>query len=499
MPPKPRFLPTPKDDQVLDGRNKAVEEWIKYARSDEVCQRVCNFIISLRCKDGRAKKMHDVIKGGYNLVYRLEYEDGHSVVMRVPIKDLVPFPDEKVMYEVSTMRYVAANTTIPVPRVYHHGTSTENPTELGPFIVMEYMDHDTNMSRELLDPTKPADSRPVLDPRASQDRLESLYGEMAKILLQLYNLGPFATIGSLVQEKFGTCEYDLAPASRPRNQAIPRTEDARMCAKVGGRPLTVNMIDLVTDTGAPHDVFLPPSQTFISAREWYTALAGMHKAQLVFQQGDCVEDEDDARDKYVARELFESLAASDRLFAIWDLDSKFRLFSEDLRPANVLLDRDLKVVGVVDWEFVYSAPAAFSSDPPWWLLLCQPEDHPGGIFSWMREYDKRLDVFLRALEKEELKSQGATNSQDGDPTWIAGLSLSQQMRRSWETGRWMVNYAARKSWMFDLVWWRFLDEAYFGVNEDQDYKARVGLLTAEQQKHMEDLVANKIRHADRTI
>ncbi|KAK4208067.1 hypothetical protein QBC37DRAFT_432541 [Rhypophila decipiens] len=497
--------------------------------------------------------MHHVIKGGYNLVYRLEYEDGHSVVMRVPIKDLVPFPDEKVMYEVSTMRYVAANTTIPVPRVYHHGTSTENPTELGPFIVMEYMDHDTNMSRELLDPTKPADSRPVLDPRVSQDRLESLYGEMAKILLQLYNLGPFATIGSLVQEKFGACEYDLAPASRPRNQATPRTEDARICAKVGGRPLTVNMIDLVTDTGAPHDVFPPPSQTFISAREWYTALAGMHKAQLVFQQGDCVEDEDDARDKYVARELFESLAASDRLFAIWDLASEsddsthslskfgsvpspwstvagdnvpsssgFRLFSEDLRPANVLLDRDLKVVGVVDWEFVYSAPAAFSSDPPWWLLLCQPEDHPGGIFSWMREYDKRLDVFLRALEKEELKSQGATNSQDGDPSGeprsrrtrkerrakketepkfipISGLSLSQQMRRSWETGRWMVNYAARKSWMFDLVWWRFLDEAYFGVNEEQDYKARVGFLTAEQQKHMEDLVADKIRHADRSI
>ncbi|KAM7183340.1 phosphotransferase family protein [Rhypophila sp. PSN 637] len=493
MPPKPRFLPMPKDDQVLDSRNKAVEEWINYARSDEVCQKVCNFIISLRCKDGRAKKMHHVIKGGYNLVYRLEYEDGHSVVMRVPIKALVPFPDEKVVYEVSTMRYIAANTTIPVPRIYHHGSSTENPTGLGPFIVMEYMDHHTNMSRALLDPTKPADSRPVLDPGVSQHRLQSMYGEMAKILLQLYNLGPFATIGSLVQE----------PASRPGNQATPRTEDARMCAKVGGRPLTVNMIDLVTDTGAPHDVLPPPSQTFISAGEWYTALAGMHRAQLDFQRGDCVEDEDDARDKYVARELFESLAASDKLVAVDNVrnSSEFRLFSEDLRPANVLLDKDLLVVGVVDWEFVYSAPAEFSSDPPWWLLLCQPEDYPGGIFSWMREYDKRLDTFLQALEKEELKSQERREKKKPEPksTWTPELSLSQQMRRSWETGRWMLNYAARKSWMFDLVWWRFLDEAYFGVNEDQDYKARAGLLTAEQQKHMEDLVANKIRHADRTI
>ncbi|KAF5129767.1 hypothetical protein E5D57_006098 [Metarhizium anisopliae] len=56
----------------------------------------------------------------------------------------------------------------------------------------------------------------------------------------------------------------------------------------------------------------------------------------------------------------------------------FRLYSEDLRPSNVLIDKDLRVVGVIDWEFAYAAPASFSSDPPWWLLLKSPEYWPGG-------------------------------------------------------------------------------------------------------------------------
>ena len=42
--------------------------------------------MQLGCKNGKPKKMHPVIKGGYNLVYRLEFEDGTSLIMRVPIK-----------------------------------------------------------------------------------------------------------------------------------------------------------------------------------------------------------------------------------------------------------------------------------------------------------------------------------------------------------------------------------------------------------------------------
>ena len=55
----------------------------------------------------------------------------------------------------------------------------------------------------------------------------------------------------------------------------------------------------------------------------------------------------------------------------------------------------------------------------------------------------------------------------------------------------MVNYAARDSWAFDFVWWKFLDERYFGENEDQDYRARLRLLSGAQKATMDSLVISK--------
>ena len=170
------------------------------------------------------------------------------------------------------MRYVAANTTIPVPHVYHHGTSADNPTGLGPFIIMDYIEHYQNMSRELLDPSRAADVRPILNPNIGEEKLELLYSQMANILLQLSRL-KLPRIGSLV-EKGGDASIS-----------------------VEGRPLIANMNDLVVHTSALASILPPPSQTYASAGEWYSALADMHMAQLAFQHNDAVEDESDARDK----------------------------------------------------------------------------------------------------------------------------------------------------------------------------------------------------------
>ncbi|XXH01669.1 hypothetical protein Hte_008029 [Hypoxylon texense] len=70
--------------------------------------------------------------------------------------------------------------------------------------------------------------------------------------------------------------------------------------------------------------------------------------------------------------------------------------------------------------------------------------------------------------------------------------LSQRMRESWEKRTWMINYAARTSWAFDFVWWKFLDESYFGPNEDQDFQVRLELLSDPQRKLMEGYVARKM-------
>lgn len=148
--------------------------------------------------------------------------------------DSVPFPEEKVRYEVATMRYVAAKTTIPVPHVYHYGTAAENPTGLGPFIIMDYIEHHQNMSRELLEPERAPDQRPILDPDISEEKLEFLYSQVASILLQLFSL-KFPRIGSLIEKEGGGT------------------------ISVDGRPLIANMNDLVVHTSAPAGIL--PSQT----------------------------------------------------------------------------------------------------------------------------------------------------------------------------------------------------------------------------------------------
>ncbi|KAJ2992102.1 hypothetical protein NUW58_g2287 [Xylaria curta] len=453
MPPKPRFFFTDKDDLVWRKLDEATDEWDISIRTNETYRAVGNLI--LKYKKGQAELMHSVIKGGYNVVYRLEYKDGSSAVMRVPIKGVVPFPDEKVRYEVATMRYVAANTTIPVPHVYHYGTTADNPIGLGPFIIMDYIEHHQNMSRELLDPERAPDQRPILNPDIGEEKLEFLYSQIANILLQLSSL-KFPRIGSLVEREGGTS------------------------TSVEGRPLIANMNDLVVHTNAPASIL--PSQTYTSADEWYRALADMHITQLVFQHNDAVEDEDDARDKYVARQLFRKLAAERRLAP--------ELESDGGPPGR----------RVIDWEFAYAAPAQFSFDPPWWLLLEEPEYWAGGYRAWMEVYEPRLRTFLRVLEAEEKKMAAANITERVGRMSLAGggkteVPLSQRMRESWEKRTWMRNYAARKSWAFDFIWWKFLDESYFGPNENQDHQPRLELLSESQREAMEAFVACKMEES----
>ncbi|TQN74727.1 Altered inheritance of mitochondria protein 9 [Colletotrichum shisoi] len=478
MPPKPRLVLQPRDDLAWERSDEVFDEWEATLHNKAMYHAIGTFI--LKHRPGEAVELHKPIMGGYNIFYRLEYKDGSSAALRVPSKGIVQFPEEKVRYEVATMRYVAAHTTIPVPRVYHYGTAAENPTGLGPFIIMDFVNHDQTMSHALNDPSRGIASHHRLDPDISEEKLEFLYRQMADIVLQLSTL-TFPRIGSLVEDDDGV-------------------------VSVEGRPLIQNTNSLVDHARVPPWVL--PSKTYTEANEWYSALADMHLAQLVFQHNDAVEDEDDARDKYVARQLFRKLAVEGRLAAGLggkpDPDGTFRLWSEDLRPSNVLIDRHLRVVAVVDWEFAYVAPSQFTFDPPWWLLLGEPDWWEGGYQMWMRAFEPRLRTFLRVLEDEERKLTGhglAVNDVASTPLAGAGdvKTPAQRMRESWDTRSWMVNFASRRSWSFDGLFWRYLDPAYFGPNEEGDHKARLGLLSAQETRAMEPFIRAKLEEANERV
>lgn len=120
---------------------------------------------------------------------------------------IVQLPQGKVRYEVATMCYVAAHSTIPVPYVYHYGSATENRTEIGPFIIMEYINNDQTLSHALNDPSRGIDEYHKLDYSISDEKIEYLYRQMTKIVLQLSTL-KLPRIGSLIEDKEGVISVE---------------------------------------------------------------------------------------------------------------------------------------------------------------------------------------------------------------------------------------------------------------------------------------------------
>lgn len=88
MPRKSRYLCTGKDDLIWQKLEEDSDAWYKSVRTREKCREVGQFM--LKYKHAKPELMHAVVKGGYNVLYRLEFEDRTSLIMRVPIRGIVP-------------------------------------------------------------------------------------------------------------------------------------------------------------------------------------------------------------------------------------------------------------------------------------------------------------------------------------------------------------------------------------------------------------------------
>ncbi|CAG8961750.1 hypothetical protein HYFRA_00006293 [Hymenoscyphus fraxineus] len=422
-----------------------------------------------------------VLLGGFNILFKIEVEGMASdVFMRLPCPDVSQFPSEKTLYEGATARYVKQYTKIPTPKVFYYG----DESELGPFMILERIPDCGLMSFRICAHIENTDIPVVLDPDISESSLERFYTKAALCLLRLSRLS-FNRIGSLSEGEDNTFS-------------------------ITGRPLCKNMNNMLQLANIPRSVLPLESKTYSTADEWYVALAEMHIAQLIFQHNDLVRSEDDCRNKYVARQIFRRLA-KDRQLSIfgfsndkWSAQSEtwtsklspapsnvdsFTLWADDFRPGNMLIDDSDELAAVIDWEFTYAAPTQFALDSPWWLLLEVPEMWKTGIDDWCKVYGMRLRTFLSAMEKAEKEENAGSEK--------VTFLLSTHMRESWETGRFWLDYAAKDSWAFDTVFWKYLDQRFFGkrkdgVTKDNLWKSRVDLLSEKEREAMETFVQWKM-------
>lgn len=173
-------------------------------------------------------------------------------------------------------------------------------------------------------------------------------------------------------------------------------------------------------------------------------------------------------------------------------------FVMTLRPTSIILDDNMKITAIIDWEFTYAAPVEFSYSPPWWLLLAMPEEWPHGISDWIKTYQLRLDTFVQVLKRQVDIAIAAGNL-------MKGQRLSGKMGESWDCGDFWVNYGVRKSWAFDSVW-PIMDAKFFSDGTALDQRdslfcseERMGLLDNVDRKAMKPLIRKKLEDSKERI
>ncbi|KAJ0107756.1 hypothetical protein J7T55_000018 [Diaporthe amygdali] len=417
-----------------------------------------------------ARIVPPVIGGSYNVIYGLALDDSPPKrLLRVPNAN-VAFADEKTAGECVIAQFLQDRTSIPTASVLHYGLSHQTP-EVGPHIIMKRIEHFWSMSSRLNKRYKTRGARHILDNQIPRDELKALDMQMAHYLLQLLP-HRFPRIGTLARLK--------------HNTYVVQT-----------RPLTIHMQQMIELSNIPRSALPRKDETYSTADEWYTACSRMHIAPLLFQQNDFIITANDCRNKYVSRLIFHRLAKEGKLSQFgFEEDScgseDFVLWCDDLRPGNVLLSEGDEVVGIVDWEFTYVGPTQFALDPPWWLCLDNPHNYDdGGLECFTKVYEKRVKTWLEAVEEVEKKV---------DPVSLRlphGMALSRYMRESWETGRFWLSYAIRKTWAFDQIYWKYLDERFFGKRPDglpraQLWTTRLHLLNDRERDQMESFVQKRM-------
>jgi hypothetical protein len=213
---------------------------------------------------------------------------------------------------------------------------------------------------------------------------------------------------------------------------------------VDGPPLTLEVNELIRTCGVGNRT---PSGVYRSSTDYFASLLQLQSIHLR-EQRNSMYDSEDCREKYACRHLMKAIALD--FISQEDNHGPFKLFCDDFGPGNVLVDDSLRVMGVIDWEFCYTAPMQFAGTIPLWLLLQRPHRIINGIGAvgfLNMVLPKAEERFLNCLEQKE----GASGPNPED-------RLSARIRKSIEDkSAWFI-LAARMISSVDMIYWELLDE-----------------------------------------
>ncbi|KAI5208696.1 hypothetical protein E4T39_01399 [Aureobasidium subglaciale] len=361
------------------------------------------------------------VNGGFNMCFKVMFDDNTAWAVRFPIPGWVMDPEQKIRREAAVIKYIQENTRIPVPRLIAYGTALDNHhPEMGPFIISEWVDGVSLVS--LMERLPRPSYGMVLREDLDDDFVYKVHSQLAEILLELAS-HDFDKIGSLEMSEniSGSTSWSIRK-----------------------RPLTLKMNEIeshgyvVVDGKLDHE-----AAPFDTAADYMNNLLEQNMKQL-YEQRNSIDDAEDARRKFILRRRMQALVP----YFKSRLDTgPFKLFCDDMHPRNILIDEHThQITAIIDWEWTYAAPREFSFRPPSWLVLEGPS---GWTTSSEIAFGRQMSLFLQALEGVEQKNESTIAPKEPEEP-----PLSSLMRQSFEDGTFWFVQLLLESFNFDeeVIW-----------------------------------------------
>ncbi|RSL82728.1 hypothetical protein CEP52_016889 [Fusarium oligoseptatum] len=263
-------------------------------------------------------------QGSFNGCFVLEFTDGSTRIVRLPLEPAVQDAWDKVRSEVFTMQYIRRNTNIPVPRVYAYGRSQlrRGTSELQVFMIMEQIEGHP-LTREALETSLETHRRFFLE------QLVDVFAELRKL--------SFTRGGSLMPSNN---DDGIGPENPPDiiGAFSIRKNELQAAGYRVSRIVTTSAKEFLDE------------QVRILKHMWTMPYNNLDREQ--------------AEREEFAQQFICQPEVRDRIY-ISTTSQSFFLAHPDLRPGNILVDDDLKICGIIDWEYTASVPQCASAPPTW--------------------------------------------------------------------------------------------------------------------------------------
>ncbi|KFG77888.1 phosphotransferase enzyme family protein [Metarhizium anisopliae] len=303
------------DDQAFpivteDQLSQAKRNFIDSLDSDAVCA------LASRYNNGQTCRVVKKDNGSFNVCFFVEFEqDGSQWIVRIPIEPAFDDPWDKLLSEITTLQFLERKTLIPVPHIRAYGRDaklTESSSGPQMYLIADFI------------PGEPLDKKLLF--QADDEARRKFYAQLIDILAELRKL-EFTSIGSLMPD--------------PNHSTHP----------ILGPVMSMSATTLR----------LPALPTLETAKEYMEYQFGLVSSFFVQPVAD-----------HATEDIQAEVFALDGMKRIFDerIDSElnagpFVLSHLDLRSRNIIVDQDLQIRGIIDWEFAATVPLQVFTPPSW--------------------------------------------------------------------------------------------------------------------------------------